>query len=299
MPLPVTISGRVIHQPGPWGSKRPLRNVGEVEIFLQNNTQSIPFGKATTNQGGWFNITANPQSFPATSMFIQVVDPCKVIMHSLQILRPPKQNASVFSPDDIGDITVPWEPADAQLADVNIFFLKDTQTLARRLCDILKSPYYPIHITLFRESVTGTGQDYTPAQRLLIPLKSPRSGFVKHLVEDIQDEVVSTKSNKTSDVIVEVLERFSRVTIKVLEESSLLNQLLAAIQRALGTSSYSENLMVDAAHDMAAACVILFLAGLIQKDKVQPTIMFPSASFGCSGNVKQQFSKILIDVNKK
>lgn len=299
MALPITIRGRVLHQPGPWGSKRPLRNVGQVEVFLQNSTLSSSLGMATTDQDGWFNITGNPPSFSVTNMFIQVVDPCKVIMHSQLIPRPPNTNASILPIDDLGDITVPWEPADTILARVKGIECKDTQTLARTLSStlsiLLKSPRNPFWIALRRESVDGTGNDYTPAQRLLISLKAPRSGFLKRLVEDIQDEVVSTKSNNISDMVVEILQRLSMWDIKVLETGSRLNRLLAAIQRAINSPSYSESMMVDPAHDMAAACVFLFLAFLIEKRKVQPNIMFFSNSRECSGSVKHQFSVIHIE----
>jgi len=297
--MPTTITGRVLHQPGHWGSKRPLRNIGRITAWTYDNAQSFPFGVAFTNQEGWFSITANLPASRVIGMWIQVEDLCGTETYMHQIPRPPQPNSSILFPDNVGNIIAPWEPADAGLANLDIFFLKNYQSLARRLCERLKSPYYPMHISLWRESVDGTGQDYTPAQKLLIPLKAPRSGFLIHLVQDIQDEIVSTKSNTTNDAVVEILERLSMVEIKVLETSSLLNRLLAAIQRAFGTHSYSENLMVDPAHDMAAACVILFLAGLMEKDKIQPTIMFRSSSFGCSGNVKHSFSKILIDVNKK
>jgi hypothetical protein len=78
----------------------------------------------------------------------------------------------------------------------------------------------------------------------------------------------------------------------------MLNRLLAAIQRAFPTHSYSENLMIDPVHDMAAACVILFLAGIMKKDKVQPTISFRPTSSNCSAGIKQFFSRIVINVNK-
>src|SRR5262245_37077119 len=219
MALPQTIVGRILHQPGPWGSRRPLRNVGQVFLSLSTNTQSVPFGSAYTDEGGQFTITGNLQPFPASGMYIQVVDVCQSIMHNQPIPRPPRPDSSPLSPDNLGDITVPWEPADAQLATLNTFFLKDTQTLARRLCELLRSPYYPIHITLRRESVDGTGQDYTVAQRMLIPLKVPRSRVLTRIVEDIQDEVMSTQSNKLNEAIIEILQRLAAVNIKALESS--------------------------------------------------------------------------------
>lgn len=293
-----TFEGRVIHQPGPWGSAHPLRNVGKVTIWLMSSTQPMLFGNTTTNQNGWFKVTANLPAIPALDLYVQVDDPCRAETHMHHVTRPPRPNSSVLLPDFVGEIEVPWEPDDAQMANVNIFNVKETQRLARILCDLLKSPYYPIHITLFRESVDGTGQDYTPAQKLLIPLKAPRNDFLSRLVGDIRDEVVSAKSETVNDLAVEILYRLSLVDIKVLEEGRLLNRLLAAIQRAVGTNSYSESLMEDAVHDMAAACVVLFLAGLMHKDKVQPTIMFRPWSYKCSGNLSHNFSKILIDVNK-
>lgn len=296
--MPITITGRVVYQSGPWGSKRPLRNVGSVTVWMMSSTQPMLFGTAVTNQNGWFIITANLPPAAVLDMYVQVDDLCGVDTYMHHILRKPIPNSSILFPDHVGDIAVPWEPVDAKLADLDIFFIKDTQTLAKRLCERLKSPYYPLHISLWRESADGTGNDYTPAQKLLIPLKAPKSGFLPRLVQDIQDEIVSTKSNTTNDALIEILERLSLVSLKVLETGSLLNRLLAAIQRSVITHSYSEKLAVDPAHDMAAACVLLFLAGLIHKDNVQPTIMFRSSSWSCRGNAKHVISKILIDVSK-
>ncbi len=301
--MPITsIAGRVVYAPGPWGSHRPVRNVAEVEIHVQNhrqpnNVQSVRFGRDITDRDGKFLITANLPPFLITRLFIHVINPCEGEMHNLQIERAIRPNA-IMIPEDLGDLTVPWELPDPVIAAVNMISLRDTQSLARKLCELLRTPEYPVTVILWRESEDGTGQSYTPAQKLLIALKAPREGFASRIVGDIKDEVLSAKSETVNGAFIEILERLSLADIQVLEDGRLLNRLLAVIQRALGTHTYSESLMEDAARDMAVACVILFLAGLMNKDKVRPEISFRSSSQQCGGNVKRVVNRIVIEAAK-
>lgn len=297
--MDLAIKGRALYQPGPWGSKRPLRKSGQATVWLMNRTGPVSFATANIGQDGWFLITFPPPAALVTDFYIEIHETCTGEKHMHRVSRPPNPRAFALAPDDVGNIEVPWEPPDAELAYVESTFFKDTRLLAKKLCSLLRSPSYPITMALIRESVDGTGKDYTPAQNLLIPLKAPRANFAKYMVNDIDDEIVSTRSATINDSFADILERFSMVDIKGLEEGKFLNRFLAIIQRAFATSSYSENMMTEPAHDMAAACFILFVGGLMKKDKANPTITFRSSSYLCSsGRGSRVMCRIVVSVSR-
>ncbi|MEZ5428625.1 MAG: hypothetical protein R2747_20430 [Pyrinomonadaceae bacterium] len=294
-----TITGRIFFKPGFWGRRMPFRQTGRVTVWLMGRTAPILGASGPSDGDGWFKISFNLPATPATDMYIEVEDPCSGEKHMQPIKRPPKISPIPLMTDNIGEIEVPWEPADAELAMVNSKRIRGYRLLAKTLSLLLRSPGYPINISLRRQSLDGTGKDYTPAQLLLIPMKVDRPGFLNRVVGDVRDEVINTRSEKLNDLAVEILEQLSTVDLKRLEEGKLLNRFLAVIQRAFPSHSYSESLMTDPTHDMAAACVILFLAGLMKKDNVQPEIMFDSFKLGCDkGNARRTFSRVYISVNK-
>jgi hypothetical protein len=297
--MDLAIRGRALYNPGPWGSKRPLRKAGNATAYLMDRTGPVFSAMAPIGADGRFLIVYTPPAARVTDFYIEIHSVCSGDKHMHHVNRPPNPRSFVLVPDELGDIEVPWEPVDAELAHVNSSHFKDTAAFAQKLSALVKSPSYPVRISLERESADGTGKDYTPAQKLLIPLKAPRDVFFKHIIEDIQDELMKTKSDTMNGLAAEILERFASVDIKTLEQGGLLNRLLAIIQRAFATSSYSEQLSQEPAHDMAAALTIIFVGALMKKDKATATIMFRDWNLGCvSGQGSRVMSTIGVSVNK-
>jgi hypothetical protein len=297
--MDTAIKGRVLFDPGPWGTSRPLRHSGVATVFLMDKNGPIFSASGNVDIYGRFLITFALPAMPSTDFYIEIENTCSGEKHMHHVLRPPKPGSFIISPDDVGDISVPWEPPDAELVHVNSRPFKDTRQFAKKLAALYRSPDYPINISLERESIDGTGKDYTPAQKLIIPLMAPREGFFKHLVEDVQDELVSTKSGNLSGVVGEILDRFGTVDIAALEKGVFLNRLLAEIQRAFATNSYTEKMMEEPAHDMAAACTVLFAGALMKKDKAKVSIHFRSWNLHCvSGSGMRVVDVISVHIGK-
>ena len=252
------------------------------------------------DRSGRFVISFTPPATSVVDMYVQVNDVCGTDAISQRVPRPPNPRAtSMLFADDVGNFEVDWEPPDASLAIVDSTYQKGYQQLARTLADLLAASQFRANINLKRESADGTGKDYTPAQRLLIPWKAPREGLLTRLLEDIQDEIVATKEQSKTKITIEILRRLALVDIKALETGNGLNRLLAIIQRATITHFYDENMMKEPAHDMAAACVILFLAAAVDKNGVAPNISFDSYDRPChNGTGKRTFSRIFISLAK-
>jgi len=235
-------------------------------------------------------------------MFLEINEFSKT--HTYQLIPGPVRLTDIF-PQSLGEIIVPWVPVHKELAKVNSTSFEDTQSLARKLCQLLKSPAYPTLIILFRES-GGAINNFKWSTRTELIFYGLMQGnlpkdFPSRIVEPLWDEGMRTKSDTSAGAIVTILERLSRIDIKELETGIILNPLLAALQRASLSDnfSYSEKAMEDAAPDMTGACVLLFVAGLMAKDKVKPKIKFrPIQSVHSSFNETRQNLEIEISISR-
>jgi len=178
-------------------------------------------------------------------------------------------------------IRVPWWPPRPELAQVNSVTFVDTQKLARRLCELMQSPAYPTVMTLFHESAGNVYRDYTAAQRMFEVLVQGRLpvDFPARVANEVHTFLwLNTKAKTTVDKLVAALERLLMKNIQVLENDSILLLLLKALGRALDYP-ITIHAVEDAAPDMAAACALLFIAGLMAKDNAKPTVSFGYLSF--------------------
>jgi hypothetical protein len=143
----------------------------------------------------------------------------------------------------------------------------------------------------------------TPAQKLLHMLNDV--DFTKELPERIVKDIflhglASGKAGGTVDSIVRALDSFSLVTISHLETTDILKRLNLSLQRAARNTFFFDSVVEEAAPDMAAASVLVFLAGLAAKDRVNPKIsinysfFFPSAT-----DDLRPYTKLTIQVVKK
>ncbi len=130
--------------------------------------------------------------------------------------------------------------------------------------------------------------------------------FPKDMPQQIAKEIflhgiVSGKAGATVESIIKILDGLSLPTIQQLESGNILRRLVISLQRASKTPFHFENVIEESAADMAAACVLIFLAGLVAKDKVHPKISLNYWFFFSSADGSDDlrpYAKFSIRVNK-
>jgi len=329
----IDVSGKVVYQPGPWGSKYPARKISATLTMTDPMGVSTFLSNSLGNDNGEFKIASPFIQSAFARITLEVTDDFTGEKDSL-LLYP-----GLVGPNSghqkIGEIVFPFKPEHPELAWINSIPFTDTKTLAKKLASLLGSPSYPLSIDLLSEwrgtvpripvedptagdvlsRITGAnGHTFkqplprktpadvlaqnranarilkassqrferpvpilTPAQKLLRMLSW--SDFPKDLPDRIVKEIyghgiMSGKPAGTVASIIAILERFSQVTIQDLENGSLLKRLGIGLQKAAKNTFHFESVTEEAAADMAAACVLIFLAGLAAKDKVHMKTAF-------------------------
>lgn len=283
----------------PKGKKRPTgpfehrmtteRNV--VQVFNKTGRSWEVF----TESDGTFRITTNPMHPHTYNLLLEIrdynfvsvpgrnVEVCIYDLRgSIQLVFP--TGSIPFSSQGVGTLRVPWPPPlfMTQLAVVNTVAFVDTQKLSRRLSEIVSSPSYPTTIKLNRESALSqynvTGEDFTHAQKLFQLLVNGRlaAGFPERVVENVSKiSRLNVKEKSTAAAIAAILDRLVSINIEELEKKEVLTPLLNALSNALGDPTAYSDPTDDAAPDMAAACAMLAVAGLMVNG-AKPSVTYSS-----------------------
>lgn len=131
--------------------------------------------------------------------------------------------------------------------------------------------------TLRREAAKiGPIPILTPAQKLLKMLSGadlPKD-FPKRVVNKIgQRGIVAVKpASSLVDSIGRILDGLSHLTISQIETGTHLRRLVMSLQQAARKTYHFDSVIEEAAADMAACCVLIFLAGLAAKGSSRPQI---------------------------
>lgn len=269
---PRLINGQVIYKPGPWGLRRPVRTATvNVKTNAGNpNPHAAPhilLGFVDTSPKGEFSIWV-PRA--RGTHYLEIVE-----FHTDETVLLPVDFNSTFP-----SYVFPFAPQLPDLARVNGQGFVFIQDLAGTLCRIIQAPTYPIPLTLLRESNNGEPDDryeYTRAQEMF---RIVDSGLPPDFPEQLVKELnfvpgLSTIARTTEDALVASLRRISTLDIRELERGQLPKDLLNAIAAALQVT-LPLNPVEDLLPDVAAACVFLFVAGLMARDRAKATAVFSS-----------------------
>lgn len=252
-------------------------------------TAPTSFGMGYTDGDGRFDITTRAFNVNTSGLLLEITDfntnvaNLSAVSSCVYELIPGSIDMKQVGRQYMGDtrhrIRVPWFPPlfIAQLAQINSVTFVDTQKLAMKLAMMVRSPAYPTIITLTRESAytdPSIGTDFTTAEQLFSQIIKGNlpSDFPARVVNEINKIARLQTGGKTpADSIAIALERIAMINITELETGLLLNPLLSALNVAISGATLSQA-MDDAAPDMAAACVLLLIAGLMAKDHAKTTV---------------------------
>ena len=302
-------------------SKKDKRPTGNFEPTMTNERnvvhvyhKKLQSGEIFTESDGTFRITTKPISPYTYDLFLEVRDynfvstpgrSVEVFVYdlrgSIQLIFGP--GSIPFSSQGVGTLRTPWPPPlfMTQMAVVNSVAFVDTQKLARRLSEIVSSPTYPTSIKLFRESALSqfnlTGEDFTHAEQLCNRLADGNlaQGFPERLAQNVTKvQGLGVKANSTAATLAAVLDRLVTLNIERLEQKTVLNPLLLAIGSALGDSTQYTDPTDDPVPDMAAACAILAVGGLMARDRATPTVTLSSTDLAN----RQKMLQVEIQVKK-
>jgi hypothetical protein len=324
-PQSVTITSQVVYMKGPWGSSKPVRTFGNVDVFARHHFTHLGggiteehIGSALLDGEGHFTITTSALPVTTVDVFLrieelfsgnifnfQLLDPKNPAMDRFERNRVGKQYVS----NDVGNdprkfhyrIRVPWPPPRPEIAYVNSTKLVDTHKLARRLSDLLAAPAYPMTITLINESSSGyPGGDHTEAAGMFqsftggnvpadFPVRLARAlGGVSHFGP--------AASLPPARAMAWVLDRFVTLNITMLETTKVLNETLLALGKALGRIT-SNTVVSDAAPDTAVACSMVFMAGLMARDNAKVTVSYGAVNF--AEMQTRHFNAVFLSIDRK
>lgn len=273
---PLTIEGRLIYAPGPWGIKRGVRRV---TVELRARDKRFPgvtsgYAEAVTDDDGKFRIVTHAGIDPNEH---------KLHLHIRPHYSPPfdhdiEREVSVNDPmpQQLFTLTVTFKPPLPDLARLNGQSFPDTKSWAQALCRILQKPSYPVVITLMREAVDVTYRTY--AEQLFAGL-SPGSlpaDFAARVRRELANVPWMSVSGSSDAAALEVmLTRLAFVSADELHNGKLLPGLIKGLGAALNAyvTAFPVN---DPTTDMAAACTLLLIAGLLAKDGAKTTATFGS-----------------------
>lgn len=297
-PQSVTITSQVIYRKGPWGNGRPLRTFGMVAVKARHLHTSLgrfttieDLGDALLDGDGKFTLTITPplttddiflvvtENYTNNEFVFQLMDPKAPQMNRIDRTRVGKQ----FVGNDWHRIRVDWPPPRTDFAYVNATKFSDTQKLARMLSDLLINPSYPTTISIAAETANGfVGGDYTTGFLLYDPFVKGTvpQDFVPRLVAELKSVMnfAPASSKSSTEAMRWALDRFVTMNIDYLESTKVLDQLLRAIAKALNQTVLS-TMVDDVAPDAAAACGLLFVAGLMARDRAKVTVSYGSVNY--------------------
>jgi hypothetical protein len=284
------IDGRVLYRRGPWGSDRPLRKAGlsvktrdpsTNQEFLVFATGGDPYTFADYN--GEYSITFNTANINPSDFSVEIFSHNSTggVSHTYQLIPGPVDPSKFGRKQQIGELRVPWPPMLSDLAEINKLQFENTQNLSRALSALLRSLIYPIHIELFRE-----GEKFTNIQYKIKALGQP------NLPDNLPERLVyqakawlPTHSNTLADAIITMLDKISTIDITKLDLSyTTLNQLLKTLE-SVGIPTYSANPLENDAIDLAGACVLFFVTGLMPKHTIHRKITYGTFNLGSATEI--------------
>ena len=321
----ISMTGQVFFPPGPWGSKRPARTVqllvrdgfvanprtqystkllirpemmssGRIErIYTDKGVLATP---VFTSRNGEFRIFTRPIPINVSGLILDITDYSQIIytndkiLTCYQELMPGRISLQNTADQPLGEIILPWVPTLTltTLARVESRVLVDTQKLARCLQMLIKSPAYPVKISLsgqaqvhsYDPSVADDG--LTETQRIFDQIAKGNlpADFSNSLMKEINAVgLMPTAATPTAEFFIRVLERFTTLNITELEKGTALNPLLSALYKVF--SGYNASYMMeDAPVDAAAALTLVAMAALMAKDNVKPLVTMGSKSLSNS-----------------
>jgi hypothetical protein len=299
----VFLSGSMSYKPGFYGLDRPVRT-GKVAVYsgTYKSAQNL-LAESDTNDSGYFwmvfNVTT-PQLFVEIYDYMtnQAFAIVKVTpSQALQLPALPVRLGMIPPPPDIPmdmrKIAVPWEPLLPPLATVNGSDYRMLSEFARGLSSRLRQPaVYPATVSLQREIVGHLKQyPYLSAPEYMVAYFQ-ENGIPTDVAARLCNEVhkvlslppitfnngreerkgTNNGTKSASDALAKILEHLSAIGLDAVEKGSLVKRLLTAIDEAFGFRSpfYPQ----DPIPDMAAIYVILYMAGLIERDNAKASVTF-------------------------
>lgn len=353
----VDISGRIVYQPGPWGTQYPARGISLGIVMTDTAGGLTVIGTGLVKENGEFKIASTAVSVAFTKLTLEIHEDFTGENFSFPLY--PGTIGPNTGPQKLGDIVFPFKPEHSELAWINSAAFTDTKVVAKKLADILRSPSYPLSIDLVNEwrttapsipiddptkddvmarVVGANGHKFkqplplknpaevvavnrenarilrasamrfekpvpvlTPGQKLvrILSWNDPPKELGERLVKEASMHgIIPAKTRNTADAIAEILDRVSQSTIQELEAGSFLRRIHVSLQRAAKTPFHFETVSEEAAADTAAACLLIFLAGINAKNKLRVKTTFNYwYRFGRSQGMTENRNYVKISVN--
>jgi hypothetical protein len=197
-----------------------------------------------------------------------------------------------------GPVIVDFGPPMPELAWINGKQIQDTRFIAQEFVRLLNAPSYPSTISLFKQSPHFNRDRlyYSVGQLIFENFEQDKipTGFPNQFVKEVKKDLgMPQGSVTTTESVLAILTRLSFSGIEELEQTPLVKWML---RTALAAFKSPINLSVSPPHDMAACLTLLFLAGILAKDEVKPSVSF--GWFTPNGKNQLQFLAVYISISK-
>jgi hypothetical protein len=277
--LIITITGKLMHEPGPWGSNRPVRRSANVNFIARESPTGIvpgqifPLGTGMTDGDGNFSVRGDTTGIPNNvaeieeALSLEYIPDGTTEEKTLDAVR-----WGAFSIHEAGTIRLNWQPPERAVAEVNGKGFEDingfANQLAQELMDAQPKPYSARNtkIVLLREP--SEADEYTRAQNLFKDLNQIEihQDFPTRLIKELERiPMLRTNMKTESDAILNYLFKISVFQQYQFERGPMLETLVKAIGKSLGW--IISEAVSDPVPDMAAACGLIYIAGRMAKDK--------------------------------
>lgn len=308
----VTIRGWAYHKPGPYGSKRPVCTA-DASAYAGTARMTASFlGTDDTNAYGDFlidcvvttpQVTVDIFDLMANKRLIKVLNTPQQVLQTPSWSGPPSVTTPPRAVISIGHFTVPWEPVLPPLATVNGTDYTMHSTLAQALAARLRQPSaYPAKITLQRQVLANPLNNLSEAEDVIgwyqqddFPIDLPA-----RIAEELGGLSGVPSGGDTVTQIAAVLDYLSTVGVHMVENELLIKRLLEGIESAFGFRSIL--FPQDPVPDIAAISVLLYIAGLIEKDGAKASVSFGTvkpSTVGAAASLPIEYRAVFVTVDKK
>lgn len=271
---PLTIRGSVLYKQGPWGINHGVRGVA-VELVARDprlpGIRNI-YAETRTDDAGAFKLVTFSPIDPKDTLLEVRVKPHYAPAFDHDI----RKQVSVHNglPQDLYQIRVTFKPPLPEFARVNGRSFGDTQSWARELCRQLRTPSYPVVISWMRETVDPAQRpDSEELFRGMSPGSLP-SDFAARIQQALSGAGWFSVGGQGGAAAMEtMLTRLSLMTLRDLHphyRTTPLGDLLQGLASAMNGFAGSEPVR-DPPTDIAAACTLLLIAGLMARDGAKAT----------------------------
>ncbi|MEP7076588.1 MAG: hypothetical protein ABI878_12345 [Acidobacteriota bacterium] len=145
----VDISGRIVYQPGPWGTQYPARGISLSIVLTDTAGSRSIVGSGLVNENGEFKIASTAVTVAFSQITLEIQE--DFTGENLSFPLYPGTIGPNGGPQKLGNIVFPFKPEHPELAWINSAAFTDTKAFAKKLADILRSPSLPLSIDLFSE----------------------------------------------------------------------------------------------------------------------------------------------------